>query len=90
MIPTTQGDEMERQKARQYLEYQAVGISEGRITYMKCISPATIIVPDILLTVYPHILKHLMDWITSFLEQHSRIGKFNQLWGMMTPYPCLA
>ena len=47
----------------------------------------TIIVPDILHTVYLGMLKHLMDWVTSFLEQHSRIDKFNQLWAMMPPYP---
>jgi len=53
---------------------------------MKCISPMTIIVPDILHTVYLGMLKHLMDRVTSFLEQHSRIDKFNQLWAIMPPY----
>jgi len=47
-------------------------------------------VPDILHSVYLGILKDLMDWVTSFLEQHSRINKFNQLWAMMPPYPCFA
>ena len=54
---------------------------------MKCISPTTIIVPDILHTFYLGMLKHFMDWVTSFLEQHSRIDKFNHLWPMMPPYP---
>jgi hypothetical protein len=54
---------------------------------MKCISLTTIIVPNILHTIYPGMLKHLMDWVMSFLEQHSRIHKFNQLWAMMPPYP---
>jgi len=57
---------------------------------MKCISPMTIIVPDILHTVYLGMLKRLMDLVTSFLEQHSRIDKFNQLWAMMPPYPDFA
>jgi hypothetical protein len=35
-------------------------------------------------------LKHLMDWVTSFLEQHARIDKFKQLWAMMPPYPGFA
>jgi len=30
-----------------------------------------------------------MDWETSFLEQHSRIDKFNQLLAMMPPNPGL-
>jgi len=54
---------------------------------MKCISPTTIIVPHNHHSVYLGMLKHLMDWITSFLEHHSRIDKFNQLWAMMPPYP---
>jgi len=57
---------------------------------MKCISLTTIIVPDILHTIYLGMLKHLMDWVTSFLEQHSRIDKFNQRWVMMPPYPGFA
>ena len=57
---------------------------------MKCISPTTIIIPDILHTIYLDMLKHLMDWVMSFLEQHSRINKFNQLWAMMPPYPGFA
>ena len=32
-------------------------------------------------------LKHLKDLVTSFLEQHSRIDKFNRPWVMMPPYP---
>jgi hypothetical protein len=27
-----------------------------------------------------------MNWITSFLEQHSRIVKFKYLWAMIPPY----
>ena len=50
----------------------------------------TIIVPDILRTVHLSMLKHLMDWVTSFLKQHSSIDRFNQLWAMMPPYPGFA
>jgi len=50
-------------------------------------SPMTIMVPDILHTVCLGMLKHLMDWVTSFLEQHSSIDTFNQLWANMPPYP---
>jgi hypothetical protein len=31
-------------------------------------------------------LMHLMDWVMSFLEQHSKMEKFNLLWGIMPPY----
>jgi len=53
---------------------------------MKCISRMTISVPCILHNLHLRMLKHLMDWVTSFLEQHSKIGKLNQLWAMMPPY----
>jgi len=90
MILATQGDEMERREARQYLEDRAVGTSEGVFWNMKRISPTSIIVPEILHTVYLGMLKHLMHWVTSFLEHHSRIDKFNHLWAMMPPYPGFA
>jgi len=57
---------------------------------MKCISPTTIIVPDILHSVYLSMLQHLMDWVLSFLEQHSRMITLNLLWAMMPPYPGFA
>jgi hypothetical protein len=90
MILATQGNETERWEARQYLEDQPVGTSEGILWNMKCISPTIIIVPIILHTVYLGMLKHLMDWVTSFVEQHSMIDKFNQLLAMMLPYPGFA
>jgi len=77
MILTTQKDETERREARQYLEDPAVATSEGVFWNMRCISPMTIIVPDILHNIYVGMLKHLMDCVTSFLEQHSRIDTFN-------------
>ena len=90
MILATQGDETERREARQHLEDRAVGSSEGIFWNMKCLSPTTMIVPDIPHTIYLAMLKHLTDRETSFLEQHSRIDKFNQLWEMMPPYPGFA
>jgi hypothetical protein len=77
-------------ETRQYLEDRVVGTSEGVFQNMKCISPTTIIVHDILHTVCLGMLQHLMDCVTSFLKQHSRIDKFNQLWVMMPPYPGFA
>jgi len=57
---------------------------------MQRISPTTSNVPDVLHTVYLGMIKHLMDWIPSILEQHSRIARFNQLWARMPPYPGFA
>jgi hypothetical protein len=87
MIPRNQGDKTERGEARRYLEVSAVGTSEGIFWNMKCISPTTIIISNIWHTVYFGMVKHWMDLVTSFLKQHYRIGKFNQLWAMMPPYP---
>jgi hypothetical protein len=57
---------------------------------MKCITLTTIIVPDILPTIYLGMLKFFLDWVTSFLAQHSRIDKFNHLWAMIAQYPGFA
>ena len=90
MILTTQGNETERREARQYLQYPVVETSEDVFWNIKCISPTMINVPDILHTMYLGMGKHSMDWVTSFLEQHSRIDKFNQLWAIMPRYPGFA
>ena len=47
----------------------------------------TIVAPDILHTVSLGMLQHLMEWVTSFLKQHSGMDIVNQLWAMMPPYP---
>jgi len=57
---------------------------------MKCISPTTIILHDILHTGYLGMHKRLTDWVTFSLKQHSSIDKFNWLWVMMPPYPGFA
>jgi thiaminase len=90
IIFATQGDETERWEARQCLENRTVGTSKGIVWNMECIPPTTIIVPNILHTVYLGLLKHMMNWVMSCLEQHFRIDKFNQLWAMMPPYPGFA
>jgi hypothetical protein len=43
--------------------------------------------PDMLHTVYLGILKHLMEWLTKFLEAHSRLHLFNQIWKLAGDYP---
>jgi len=86
MILTTQGDETESQKARQYVEDWVVETWEGIFWKMKYISPTTIIIQDILHTLYVGMLKHVMDWVTTVMEGHSRIYEFNQLWAMIPPY----
>jgi len=68
MILATLGDETESWQARQHLANQAVENSEGIFWNIKCIHPTTIIVPDILHTIYLSMVEHLMDWVTSFLK----------------------
>jgi len=89
-ILATHGDEMERRDAIHYLEDQAVRTPEGIFWNMKCITLMISMVPDILHNIYLGMLKHLMDWVMSSLEQHSRNAKINQLWAMMPPYPGFA
>jgi len=47
----------------------------------------TIIVSNILHPLYLSMLKPMIDWVMSFLEQHSGIDQFNQLCVMMPQYP---
>jgi len=90
MILATQGNETDRLGARQYLDDWAVATAEDILCNMVCISPTTIIIPDILLMVYLGMLKHFIDWVTSFLKQHFRIDNINQLLAMMSSYPGIA
>jgi len=85
-----QGDETERRQTRDYLEDRAIGTTEDVFRNIKCISSTTIILPNLLHTVYHNMHKHLMDWGMVFLKKHSRIDKFNMLWVMMPPYPGFA
>jgi hypothetical protein len=57
---------------------------------MKCISPTTIIILDMLHPIYLSMLNHLMYRVMSFLEQCSRIDKVNPLCAIMPPYPGFA
>jgi len=86
MILATQGVVMEGWKAIQYREDRVVGTMEDIFRNYICISPITIIIPNILHTVYLRMLKYLLHWVTSFLDQHSGVHKCNQLWAMMPPY----
>lgn len=86
----TQGDKMEGRNTSIYLEDRAVGTSEGIYWNMKCISLTVIIIANILHTFHLGKHQHLMDWVPSFLRQHSRFAKFNKLWVLMPPYPGFA
>ena len=67
-----------------------VGASEGAVWNMKYISQTTNIVHDIPQTFSLGMLKDLIDWVTFFLEQYSRIDTLNHLWVMMPPYTSFA
>jgi Plavaka transposase len=45
--------------------------------------------PDILHTVYLGILKHMMEWIQSFLSKHKLLESFDDIWKSLGPYPGL-
>jgi hypothetical protein len=85
MLLVTQGDKEVEQEAQRYLDDWAVRISERVFVNIDDISPTTIIVSDILHTIHLGMLKPLVDCVMSFLEQHSRIDKWNQLKVMMPP-----
>lgn len=86
MILALQRDETETPDARHHPEDRVVGTTEGVYCNMKFIALGTIILPDILYTVCIGRVKHLMDRVTFFLEQHSTISKLNQRWAKIRPY----
>jgi hypothetical protein len=69
---------------------RGAGTSEVIFWIMKCISPTTIIVLDILHPIYLCMLNQLMHRVLSFLEQRSRMDKVNPLCAIMPPYPGFA
>jgi hypothetical protein len=86
LIRPTQGDEILRRETTDYLEDHAVGTSDGILRYVQCTSPMTIIIFDILDTVYVAMPRHMIDWVMSVLQQHCRIDKFNQHYMIMPSY----
>lgn len=86
MILMTRGDEMESYGPKQYLQDGEVWISDGVIWNRKYASLTTVIVPDIFHPIWLVMFKHLMDWVTYFLQQHFRIDIFTQLCVMMSQY----
>jgi len=87
MILMAEGDKMHRWEAWQYLEDWVVGTSEGVFWNIQCIFLSTNIIPNILHTVYLGLLKHLMKWVTSCLEQRSRMVIFMLHLAKMLLYP---
>jgi len=41
--------------------------------------------PDLLLTIYLRLFKHLMDWILGFLKKHARLQAFDDTWKALPP-----
>jgi hypothetical protein len=52
---------------------------------MTSISEMEVVIPDNLHIINLGLLKDLTNWAMSFLQQHSRINTFHQLWVMMPP-----
>jgi hypothetical protein len=90
MIQATRFDNQDQNHARDYLTERSIATTEGVFWNMKSVSLHTLIVPDVLHTIYLGILKHLMEWIVPFLEFHKQIDRFNDLWAIMPYYPGFA
>jgi len=87
MILVTQGD-VSRRDGKQEIMWMIQQLEpQNASSNVKCIFLTVSTILNLLHSVYLGMLRHLMEWVTSFLKQHSRIDKFNQLWAMMPPYP---
>jgi hypothetical protein len=75
-----------RDAALQYLDDRGVRQTEGVFWELKSLDWVSLLVPDVLYTIYLGILKHLMEWVIPFFEHHNRMDRFNQIWHQMSPY----
>jgi hypothetical protein len=51
------------------------------------VNPADLHKPDLLHNIYLGLLKHIMEWLESFLKAHHRMDDFDKAWGTLAPYP---
>jgi len=86
IILATQGDEMERQQARHYLEEEVVGSSKGVVWKIKCISLMSSVISHLLPTIYLGMFTHFINSVHTFREHHSRIDTFKHCWAMIPAY----
>jgi hypothetical protein len=81
------GREEWRWGAETSLLESGVHLEEGVLWALGCVGLRTLIVLDMLHTIYLGLLKHVMEWVIPFLTQNEWIDKFNRLWREMPPYP---
>ena len=66
-------------KALQYLNKRRSRTIEVVCWALRCFDSTSAFVPDVFHTIYPGLLKHLMDWLVPFLAYHKRLAVFNRL-----------
>jgi hypothetical protein len=80
-------DKQDRNEAADYLDSLGVRLTEEVFWSQKSTRLATAGAPEILHTVYPGVLQHMMSWIVSFLKEHKRMDRFDAIWMGVPAYP---
>jgi hypothetical protein len=82
-------EEQDRKEETEYLHSLGVRLTEGVFWSLKSARLANGAAPEILHTVYLGVLQHLMKWIMSFLKEHKRMERFDDIWAAVPSYPGL-
>ena len=68
------------------LEGNGVKNVENALWLILYLNPPDIVRADILHNILLGVLKHLIEWIQAFLEQHDRINAFDHVWRRLSSY----
>jgi len=64
-----------------------LGIGQNIFHRLDRVSASDLYKPDMLLTIYLGLFKHMMDWIEGVLKKHGRLQAFDDVGKALPPYP---
>jgi len=64
-----------------------LGIGQTIFHRLERVSTSDLYKPDMLLTIYLGLFKHMMDWIEGFLKKHGALQAFDDILKALPPYP---
>jgi len=72
--------------------FQQVGVKIGNNLFARLdrVNPANLHKPDLLHNIYLGLIKHIMDWVEGFLNQHKEQQVFDDAWKEIPRYSGLS
>jgi len=68
------------------LKTRGVRPAEGVFWGLRCVDQMSLVVPDLLHTVYLGVLKHLMEWLVKWLNTEKLMATFDDFWCRVPAY----